>query len=159
MIEVKAGDIVLARGTKWRHWLSRKLLHFYWNHVLLCRDDNEILELTLKQGVRVGDMNEYRQKQIVILRRVDAAYLDESWMRAALYNYEILDFDWVGFVLKCLQLPVGYRSGKILCDDFAQSVYAGAGVYVDFRKLMEDDLTDSSILKRYGLERIYDYRY
>jgi len=163
MVELQPGDIVFARGHKWRHWLSRALLRIRWNHVLLYRGGNKILELTWNQGIREGYISEYSCKQIVVLRcppiPSENAYLRMSWMKAALENYPNVCFDWIGFTLDCLCIPKPIRKGYTLCDEFAQQIYAAARINLDFRKLMRSDLRGYPIVNNgRELEKLYDYR-
>ena len=142
MIELKAGDIVLARGRRFQHWLSRKLLNIEWNHILLMVDNSMVLELTWENGVVVNSINAYNGKQIVILRRKSEHEVDNDLLISAVVGYEDnLNFDWVGFFLQCLQLPSGNRNKKVMCDDFVKGVYAKAGVNVNFRKRCRRQLT------------------
>lgn len=166
MIDLEPGDIVLAKGRRLRHRLSRKLLGINWNHVLLIAGGTMTLELTWERGIVVGDMERYWGKQIVILRRRQNSYIDSSWMNSALASYdETINFDWLGFLLDCCGLPLGHRRGKILCDVFAQEIYAKAGVHINFRNIMADALRgselhcyDKNLKTVHTLTKIFDYR-
>lgn len=169
MLELKAGDIVLVRGRSLRYTVARFLLWCKWNHAVVYYKDGEVQELNW-HGTERKSFDVYRNKQIVVLRcqRIDVLFtlrLEAAFLNA-LNELQVMKFDWVEYVRRCLRLKPRNRLDRSVCDAYINQVYHEAGVEfespdfktIDCIDLMRKDYTESELLRKYNLTKVYDYR-
>ncbi len=179
MVELQIGDIILVRGRKFRHKLTRLLAGLKLNHAVVYIGNGETQELNC-QGVQKKKFDEaYADREIVILRlqTIDAvvdgrriiAFSDALNMS----KLNDLTLDIFGVVLTLLRLPTRNRKLRYkayLCNEYIEEVYRRASNYFDrhdFRNvkqldvdlLMREKYTDSELLTKCNLIKVHDYRW
>ena len=179
MVEPQIGDIILVRGRKFRHKLTRLLTGLKLNHAVVYRGDGETQELNC-QGVQRKNFDEnYADREIVILRlqTIDAA-VDGRRITAFrdvlnMSKLNDLTLDIFGVILTLLRLPTRNRKLRYkayLCNEYIEQIYRRAGNYFDrhdfhnikqlnVERLMREKYTDSELLKKCNLIKVYDYRW
>jgi len=164
MIELRTGDIILAKGRKFRSKLALWLRGASWNHAAMYYKYGCTMEIEGAGLVEHNFYEHYAKRQIVILRLAEweddvRTLVDRfMWQMQAAWDYNI-GFDRTAFFLEMFRFPRLHRPGRMLCDDFVHLVYRRAAeVDIDVKDLMLRDHTDQELLEKFGLVRVFDYR-
>jgi len=171
MIDLRVGDIILVRGRTLRYKFARFILRHKWNHALIYLRDDEVQELNWNGTQRKSFSKYYKDGQIVVLRlqsigalvdgKRDAAFED------ALNKLRNLSFDPVNYLRRVLYLRPRNRPDKCVCDEYVNRIYREAhqnfersdfSMKVDCRDLMQNDYSDVTMVRKYNLRKVHDYR-
>ena len=174
----KPGDIVLARGHKLRHKLTQLCSGLRLNHALVYCGDGETQELNFHGVQRKNFSEAYANRDVVILRLQSIDAVVEARRHAAFRDVLKTSkmrgskLDIFGVLLTLLRLPTRNRRlryNTYLCSEYVEQIYLRASNYFDkhdFRKirqldvdmLMRERYTDTELLMKYNLIKVYDYR-
>lgn len=175
MLELKPGDIILARGSKLRHKLMQLFSGLKFNHALIYYGSGETQELNSHGVQRKLFDDAYLGRKIVVfrLRNIDVVVDSRRWaaFRNTMDELRESGLDIVGVAMMALRLPTynRLRNGtSYLCNKYVEEIYRRAKHNFDrcdFRKvpdvesLMRDKYTARELLLRYNLVKIWDYRW
>jgi len=169
--ELRPGDIILVRGTRFRSHVSRFLSFLKWNHAVLYYGGNRVRELGWG-GTKNLSFSTYARKQIVVLRLlpVDALIQTSRDMAftSAMNKLKNIEFDWKAFLVRIiLHSPKFNTRGRATCEAYVELVYSRAQKGFaphDFKTdlniydLMRHDYSETELRSRYKLTKVYDYR-
>jgi hypothetical protein len=129
-MDLQPMDIVVVAGLPYmpHHWLIQAATHHRWVHNAVVRDRNGAIYNPIFTGVKDGNINQYRGREVAICRRREPFDIGRGldWCQRTQQASKGYDFlSWLGFVTGIKEMEDEQRWA---CSEFSYWAYQSNGV-------------------------------